>query len=47
MSYLLYLAVGMLLMWFCAKNGISMNDTDWIILAILIAAETMSLRCKK
>lgn len=47
MSYLLYLAVGMLLMWFCAKNGLSMNDNDLVILAILTAAETISIRCKK
>ena len=47
MSYLLYLAVGTLLMWFCAKNGISTNDTTWVILAILTAAETISFRCKK
>ena len=47
MSYLLYLAVGMLLMWFCAKTGISINGTTWIVLAILTAAETISFRCKK
>ena len=47
MSYLLYLAVGMLLMWFCAKNGLSTDDTTWVILAILTAAETISIRCKK
>lgn len=47
MSYVLYLAVGMLLMWFCAKNGISMDDTTWIVLAILTAAETISIKCKK
>lgn len=47
MSYLLYIAVGMLLMWFCAKNGISTDDTTWVILAILTAAETISFRCKK
>jgi len=47
MSYLLYLAVGTLLMWFCAKNELTTNDTTWIILAILTAAETISFRCKK
>ena len=47
MSYVLYLAIGMLLMWFCAKNGISTNDTTWIVLAILTAAETISIRRKK
>ena len=47
MSYLLYIAVGILLMWFCAETGISTNDTTWVILAILTAAETISIRCKK
>ena len=47
MSYLLYVAVGTLLMWFCAKNELSTDDATWIILAILTAAETISLRCKK
>lgn len=47
MSYLLYIAVGILLMWFCAKNELSMDDTTWVILAILTAAETISIRCKK
>ena len=47
MSYLLYIAVGMLFTWFCAKNGLSMDDTDLVVLAILTAAETISIRCKK
>ena len=47
MSYLLYIAVGALLMWFCAKTGLSANDTTWVVLAILTAAETISIERKK
>ena len=40
-----YYAVGSTL--WVILDGLSMDDTDWIILAILTAAETISIRSKK
>ena len=48
MSYLLYIAVCVLVMWFCAKQNIELPDeTTKLIIAILTAGEVISLRCKK
>lgn len=47
MTYLLYLAIGYLLAILSAKYGILVDDTTWIVLAILTGAEVISWRCKK
>lgn len=46
MSYLLFIAVGLLLLAFCHAFGIKPNDTVWIVLAILTIGEVASLRGK-
>ena len=48
MTYLLFMAVSLLLMWFCAKNNLDMpSDSLLQIVAILTAGEVISWRCKK
>ena len=47
MSFLLFIAIGYLLLLVGGDKGISVDDTTWICLAILTGAEVISLRCKK
>lgn len=47
MSYLLFVAVGYLLILIGAKGGIPVDDTTWLCLAILTTGEVISWRCKK
>ena len=48
MSYFLYIAVCLLIMWFCAIQNIDLpDDTTMLIIAILTAGEVISWRCKK
>ena len=47
MTYLLYLAIGYLLIILGAKYGTPVDDKTWIVLAILTGAEVISWRCKK
>jgi hypothetical protein len=48
MSYLLFIAVSLLLAWFCAKNNLDMpSDSLLQIVAILTVGEVISWRCKK
>ena len=49
MTYLLYMVVCFILMWFCSKNNIELplDDTTMLIIAILTAGEVISWRCKK
>ena len=48
MSYFLYIAVCLLVMWFCVEQNIEPPDeTTMLIIAILTAGEVISLRCKK
>lgn len=48
MTYLLFVAVCVLLMWFCAAQNIDLpDDMTLLITAILTAGEVISWRCKK
>ena len=47
MTYLLYLAIGYPLIILSAKYGTPVDDTTWIVLAILTGAEVISWRLKK
>jgi hypothetical protein len=47
MSYLLFIGLGWWLTVLSAKNGIPIDDTTWLCLAILTAGEVISWRCKK
>ena len=47
MSYLLFIGLGYLLMAMSAKNGILIDDTTWLCLAILTAGEVISWSGKK
>lgn len=48
MVYLLFMAVSLLLEWFCVKNNLDMpSDSLLQILAILTAGEVISWSCKK
>ena len=47
MSYLLFVAVGHLLILIGANDGILVDDTTWLCLAILTAGEAIAWRCKK
>lgn len=42
MSYLLYLAIGYLLIILGEKYGTPVDDTTWIVFAILTGAEVIS-----
>lgn len=47
MSYLLFIAVGYLLIVAGAKVGVPVDNTTWICLSILTAGEVISWRYKK
>ena len=47
MGYLLFIGLGWLLTALSAKNGIPIDDTTWLCLAILTAGEVISWRGKK
>jgi hypothetical protein len=47
MSYLLFIGLGWWLTVLSTKNGIPIDDTTWLCLAILTAGEVISWRCKK
>lgn len=48
MTYLLFLALSLLLAQFCAKNNLDMpSDSLLQIVAILTVGEVISWRCKK
>jgi len=48
MTYLLYAAVCVLLMWVCAAQNIDLpDDMTLLIIAILTAGEVIFWRCKK
>lgn len=48
MTYLLFMAVSLLLGWFCVKNNLDMpSDSLLQIVAILTVGEVISWRCGK
>lgn len=47
MSYLLFIAIGYFFITLGHEFGVDVDDTTWLCLAILTAAETISWRVKK
>ena len=47
MSYLLFIGLGYWLVVLSSKNGIPIDSTTWLCLAILTGAEVISWRCKR
>ena len=47
MSYLLFILCGYVLLLFAGRYGVSIDSTTWLCLAILVAGEVISWRCKK